>query len=67
MVAASGVAIAYLSSIAIPSEETCFCLFMAESQTAVERVNDALAVPAVQTVSALWTGPRGHPGGHSRR
>ncbi len=67
MVATTGVAIAYRGSIAIPCEETCFCLFVAESQTAVERVNDALAVPAVQTVSALWTGPRAHPGGHSRR
>ena len=67
MVAASGAAIAYVSSIAIPCEETCFCLFVAESRTAVERVNDALAVPAVQTVSALWTGPRAQPGGQSSR
>ena len=66
-VAAGGMTIAYLSSIAIPLEETCFCLFVAESQTAVERINDALAAPAVQTVSALWAGPHGHPGGHSRR
>jgi len=67
IVAAGGVRIAYLSSIAIPLEETCFCLFVAESQAAVERVNDALATPAVQTVRALWTGPRDYPGGHSRR
>jgi len=63
MVAAGGVGIAYLGSIAVPLEETCFCLFVAESQAAVERVNDALAAPAVQTVSALWTGPTVIPAG----
>lgn len=60
-IAATGVRIAYLGSLAIPREETGFCVFMAESQAAVERVNDALAAPGVQVVSGLWSRNRSAP------
>ena len=51
--AAEGVGVAYLGSIAIPQEETCFCLFAAESPAVIEQVNSQLVVPSLRVVSAL--------------
>jgi hypothetical protein len=51
--AATGVAITYLGSTAVPEDETCFCLFAADSISAVELVNRRLLVPSVRVAGAL--------------
>ena len=51
--AGQGIAVTYLGSMAIPEEETCFCLFVAESHPAIERMNRRIAVPCVRVVRAL--------------
>lgn len=38
---AGGVAVRYLQSIYVPTEDTCFCVFQALSSDAVHAVNDA--------------------------
>jgi hypothetical protein len=52
-----GVRVAYVGSAAVPEDETCFCLFVADSMAAVERVNRRLVVPSVRIASALVVGP----------
>jgi len=52
-VAAHGVSVTYLGSAALPGDETCFCLFVADSVSAVEQVNRRLLVPSVRTAGAL--------------
>ena len=51
--AAQGIAIAYLGSTAIPDEETCFCVFAADSPVAVELVNACITAPCVRIIDAL--------------
>jgi hypothetical protein len=36
-----GTAVRYLQSIYVPGEDTCFCVFQAQSGDAVQAVNDA--------------------------
>ena len=55
--AAHGVRVAYVGSAAVPEDETCFCLFMADSISAVERVSRHLVVPSVRIARALVVGP----------
>jgi Nickel responsive protein SCO4226-like len=55
--AAHGVRVAYVGSAAVPDEETCFCLFVADSMSAVERVNRHLLVPSVRIAEALVVAP----------
>ena len=52
-----GIRIAYLGSAAVPEDETCFCLFVADSISAVERVNRHLLVPSIRIASALVVNP----------
>src|ERR1700761_2664564 len=54
---AHGLRVAYLGSAAVPEDETCFCLFVADSMSAVDRVNRHLLVPSVRIASALVVGP----------
>jgi hypothetical protein len=41
----------------MPNEETCFCLFVADSMSVVERVNRELLVPSVRVTRALVVSP----------
>jgi hypothetical protein len=50
---AGGVRVAYVGSAAVPEDETCFCLFVADSMSAVERVNRHLLVPSVRMTWGL--------------
>jgi hypothetical protein len=50
--AADGVPVSYLRSIAIPQDETCFCIFDAESH-AVEELNERLTVVSIRVVPVL--------------
>ena len=52
-----GVRVAYVGSAAVPEDETCFCLFVADSMSAIERVNSRLMVPSVRIARALVVGP----------
>lgn len=52
-----GVHVAYLGSAAMPEDETCFCLFVADSMSAVERVNRHLLIPSIRIAGALIVGP----------
>ena len=52
-----GVSVTYIGSAAMPADETCFCLFVADSISAVERVNRHLLVPSVRIAGALVVGP----------
>ena len=52
-----GVSVSYLGSAAVLEDETCFCLFEADSIPAVERLNRHLLVPSVRIASALVVGP----------
>jgi len=54
---AHGMRVAYVGSAAVLEDETCFCLFVADSMSAVERVNRHLLVPSVRIASALVVGP----------
>lgn len=54
---AEGAGVAYLGSIAISQEETCFCLFAADSPAVIEQVNRRIVIPYVRVVDALTTGP----------
>jgi hypothetical protein len=47
------VRVAYVGSAAVPEDETCFCLFVADSMSAVERVNRHLLVPSVRMTRGL--------------
>jgi hypothetical protein len=53
---AKGVAVGYLGSTAIPQEETCFCLFVAQSPAVIEQLNSHLTVPSLRVVGALSSG-----------
>jgi hypothetical protein len=54
---ALGARVAYVGSAAMPDEETCFCLFVADSMSVVERVNRELLVPSVRVTRALVVSP----------
>ena len=54
---ARGAHVAYVGSAAVPDEETCFCLFVADSMSAVERINRHLLVPSVRITRALVVAP----------
>jgi hypothetical protein len=49
--------VAYVGSAVVPEDETCFCLFVADSMSAVERVSRHLVVPSVRIARALVVGP----------
>jgi hypothetical protein len=51
-----GVRVTYIGSAALPDDETCFCLYVADSISAVERVNRHLLVPSVRIAGALVVG-----------
>jgi hypothetical protein len=53
---AHGVRVAYAGSAAVPEDETCFCLFVADSMAAVERINRHPEVPSVRIARALVVG-----------
>jgi hypothetical protein len=55
--ASRAISVRYLGSAAVPDDETCFCLFVADSMSAVERVNRHLLVPSVRIARALIVGP----------
>jgi hypothetical protein len=54
--AADGVTVSYMRSIAIPQDETCFCIFDADSR-AVEELNDRLTVVSIRIVPVLQAEP----------
>lgn len=49
----SGEAIRYLRSTFVPGEGRCMCLFEANSENAVKRLNDKIQVPYDKVTSAL--------------
>ena len=51
------IGVRYLGSTALPEHETCFCLFVADSMSAVERLNRRLLVPSIRIARALIVGP----------
>jgi hypothetical protein len=55
--AGRNIGVRYLGSTAVPDDETCFCLFVADSMSAVERVNRRLLVPSVRIAAALIVDP----------
>jgi hypothetical protein len=55
--ACRAISVRYLGSTAVPEDETCFCLFVADSMSDVERVNRHLLVPSVRIARALIVGP----------
>jgi hypothetical protein len=57
----------YLGSVLIPADETCFCVYAADSVTAVARLTESPLAPALRVVDGLvvaWA--TGHPGRTSR-
>jgi hypothetical protein len=55
-VRAKGGKIAYLGSVLIPEDETCFCMFEADSLASVASVNARLDVPSVQVAVGIAIG-----------
>jgi hypothetical protein len=49
---AEGTPVRYLSSIVLPEEESCLCIFQAATAAAVEEVNKRAAFPYARIVEA---------------
>jgi Protein of unknown function (DUF4242) len=56
--AAQGVQVRYLGSTLVPRDESCFCLFEANSQAEVERANQESGLSYVRISEAVATGER---------
>jgi hypothetical protein len=51
--AAGGLGATYLGSVAMPRDETCFCLFRAPTRAVVEALNAQIGLPHERIVEAL--------------
>lgn len=56
---AAGQPIDYLSSVFIPGEQRCLCLFEADDETVVGALNEAAGLPFTRIVAALRFTPDG--------
>ena len=55
----AGIPISYIRSTFAPDDGRCMCLFEADSEQAVKRLNDEAGLPYDRVVEALDLTPRG--------